>query len=213
MVIFDLSSFRTQIILIIAAVFLFFLVLSLLKRILWKRQNQKEIEHAGREGEEFVTNTILKTLRADDYLFTNVKVKWRDKKTELDNVIINRHGVFVIEAKNFNGTLLGSEDAHTWQKVKKSKAGNQYIDIVRNPLGQLKREIYIFSNMLRDNGFRIWIDGYVYFVNNNSPVDSELVLHSQKEIHKTIHPGGKPKLSEKTIGKLLHQLRKYSLAA
>ena len=207
-----IASFPVQIALIFALIALCF-VFAILGRIAKQRRNQREILLAGKEGEDIVTDLIRESLRTDDYLFTNVKIKWNDMKTELDNVVINKYGVFVIEAKNYNGTLLGREDSRSWQKVKRTKAGNQYINIVKNPFGQLKRQIYIFSNMLREKGLRVWINGYVYFVENNSPVESEKLLRSKKEINSALHPGGKPVLSEKTIHQLLHLFRKFEMAA
>lgn len=52
---------------------------------------------AGRQGEYVATNIIKSVLREDDYLFTNISVSYDGKPTELDNVVVNKYGVFIIE--------------------------------------------------------------------------------------------------------------------
>ena len=64
---------------------------------------------AGRLGERFATGIIREILQEEDLLFTNVPVFADGKQTELDNVIINPNGVFIIEVKNLHGTLYGDE--------------------------------------------------------------------------------------------------------
>lgn len=65
---------------------------------------------AGRAGEEKAANIIGSILRENDRLFTNVQISYEGKPAELDNVIVNKYGVFIIEVKNYNGTLVGNED-------------------------------------------------------------------------------------------------------
>ena len=64
---------------------------------------------AGRAGEAEATELIRSVLREDDRLFTGVNVAIDGKRTELDNVIVNPRGVFIIEVKTYSGTLKGSE--------------------------------------------------------------------------------------------------------
>ena len=150
---------------------------------------------AGRLGEEFATGLIREILREGDVLFTNVGVFADGKQTELDNVVVNANGVFIIEVKNLHGTLHGDESAHDWMQVSSSSSGLFYQKTIKNPIKQVKRQIYILAKHLEANGIRLWIGGYVFFVMGNSPVQSSFVLETQADIEAAIHCSRKRKLT------------------
>ena len=100
---------------------------------------------AGREGEYIATNIIRKVLRDEDILLTNVDISYDGRKAELDNVIINKYGVFIIEVKNYAGTIYGKADDYTWIKSKTDPYGNTFTKTVRNPIKQVNRQVYLLS--------------------------------------------------------------------
>ena len=57
-------------------------------------------KRAGRRGEHIATEIIKGVLREGDYLFTNISVSYDGKRTELDNVVVNKYGVFIFEVKS-----------------------------------------------------------------------------------------------------------------
>lgn len=154
-------------------------------------------KQAGRMGERIATAVISEVLREDDFLLTNVPVFFDGKQTELDNVIINSNGVFIIEVKNLRGVLSGDEDSYDWIQTKSSSGGEFYQKTVKNPIGQVKRQIYILSNYLQENDVDVWIEGYVFFVERNSPIKSEYVLETRRDIDRAIHRGKKQRLSKR----------------
>ncbi len=89
---------------------------------------------AGQKGEEAATNIIRQVLHNEDLLFTNVSISYDGKPAELDNVVINSYGVFIIEVKNYVGRIVGSEDDFEWQKYKMTDAGNVYAKTVKNSI-------------------------------------------------------------------------------
>ena len=123
---------------------------------------------AGEQGEELATRRINRALNEDDVLLTNIEIEYDGKKTELDNVIINKNGIFIIEVKNYSGQLYGEEDDKEWIKQHESDGGNIYEKSVRNPIGQVKREVYLLAKLLRYYGFRVWVEGgaYLHFAIN-----------------------------------------------
>lgn len=153
-------------------------------------------ERAGRYGEQFVSQIIREILNEKDVLLTNVKVSFEGKNTELDNVIINNRGVFIIEVKNYSGILIGDEDDFEWIKNKYTEAGNFYQKSVKNPIKQIKRQVYILSGYLKAHEFDVWIEGYVFLVEGNSPVNSKYILNTQKDIDTVIHFGINNKLKK-----------------
>ena len=165
-------------------------------------------KQAGRMGEQVATNVICEVLRKEDKLFTNVPVYADGKQTELDNVIVNENGVFIIEVKNFSGVIRGEEDDYEWAKFKTSSGGNTYVKTLKNPIHQVKREIYILSRMLKDNNIKVWVEGYVFFVQMNSPVESPYILRTQRDIECAIHKPAERKLSQQTQQQIIALLRR-----
>ena len=144
-------------------------------------------KRAGRMGEHIANAVISEILQEDDLLFSNVEIMADGKQTELDNVIINSNGVFIIEVKNFSGELFGSEDDYEWIKTKMTYGGFFYQKSVKNPIKQVKRQIYILSQFLKKNGINVWVNGYVFFVQGNAPFESPFILMTQHDINITIH--------------------------
>ncbi len=146
-------------------------------------------KRAGRLGEEFASTLIKEILTDDDVLLTNVPLHAYDKETELDNLVVNRHGVFIIEVKNYYGELIGNEDDIEWLKNNMYPAGGFKQTTVKNPIVQVKRQILILSQVLKAHYIDVSIDGYVFLTERNSPVDSPLVLDTQADMDRVIHSG------------------------
>jgi len=174
------------------------------------RNSQNEEQErwlAGERGEELVTAEIESVKHEDDYIFTNVKISFNNSETECDNIIINNFGVFIIEVKNYSGSLSGNENDDEWVERKYFEEKS-----VKNPIKQVKRQIYILSKLLKNNGLRAWIEGYVILIHNNSPVDSKYIIPFKRaEIDRIIHTQGKNKLTNEQVKKISEIIQ--SLAA
>ncbi|MBR4145182.1 MAG: NERD domain-containing protein [Lachnospiraceae bacterium] len=181
------------IIIILAVLFVVFLI-----SIFTRRKEPANVDppekRAGKIGEQYAKFEISKVLWETDILLNNISITADGKTAEYDNIIINRYGVFIIEVKNHVGKLYGSEDDYDWVKVKTTPGGYSYEKTVKNPIKQVKRQIYILSKYLKDNGIKAWIDGYIFFVNHNSPVDSKYILNTITDIDKVIHDTSREKL-------------------
>lgn len=169
------------------------------------QNEEQERRLAGERGEKVVTDEIKRVKRKDDYLFTNVEITFKGKRTECDNIIINNFGVFIIETKNYSGSLLGNENDDEWVERKYFEEKN-----VKNPIKQVRRQIDILSKRLKNNGLRAWIDGYVIFIHDNSPVNSKYII-SLDDIDRVIHTQGKNKLTNEQVEKISEIIQ--SLAA
>ena len=198
------------VVMIIFVIFLSYLISSSSSNSHKSLQYQSSFEDgqkkAGRYGERVAIHLIQEILNEKDVLLTNVKISFEDRETELDDVIINNRGVFIIEVKNYSGTLSGNEDDFEWIKNKETEAGIFYHKMVKNPIKQVKRQISILSQYLRENGVFIWVEGYTFLVENNSPINSSYVLNTQKDIHTAIHLGTNNKITKKTKEKIIKLL-------
>ena len=142
---------------------------------------------AGKSGEKYASRIIDEVLRESDKHLTNVLITADGKQAELDNVIINRNGVFIIEVKNYTGELHGDEEDYEWLKYKYTSSSVPFQKVVKNPIPQVKRQVYILSKLLKKHNINVWIEGYVFFVERNSPVNSCYVLWTQEDIDRAIH--------------------------
>ena len=192
-----------KIIWIIAITIILFLLYKLQK---WFREIP--VRQAGKEGELAAQEIIREVLRENDILLSNICISYEGKETELDNVVITDKGVFIIEVKNYSGKLIGKEEDFEWNKYKLSAGGNIYEKNVKNPIKQVKRQVYILSHYLKSQGIDIWVEGYALLLENNSPVHGEYVLESRKEIGTVIHRQGRNHLSKKTMGEVRTLLKR-----
>ncbi|MBP5265304.1 MAG: NERD domain-containing protein [Lachnospiraceae bacterium] len=168
--------------------------------------DESEARRAGRRGEHFASRLISEVLDERDILLTNVTLSYDGKRTELDNVIVNNRGVFIIEVKNYSGMLIGEEDDFEWVKNKVTDAGNIYQKTVKNPIPQVKRQIYILSGQLKQRKLDVWVEGYVFFVERNSPVRSDYVLDTRADINRVIHHGTNNNLSNADKKRIVESL-------
>lgn len=135
----------------------------------------------------------------------NISIHGRN--TKLDYVVINNNGIFIFEVKNFSGKLVGTEDDQYWNKYKISSGNKEYIKEIRNPIKQLKREIYLLKEYLKYYGVDLWIEGYVLFVNMNSPVESEYTVNDKSEIDDILHLRRNQVLTKNQIEKIISILK------
>ena len=183
-----------KIIWLLAIVIISFLLYKIRK---WFREIP--VRQAGKTGELVAQEIIREVLRENDILLSNICISYEGKETELDNVVITDKGVFIIEVKNYSGKLVGKEDDFEWKKYKLSAGGNVYEKNVKNPIKQVKRQVYILSHYLKSHGIDIWVEGYALLLENNSPVHGDCVLESRKEIGTVIHRQGRNHLSKRTM--------------
>ena len=160
---------------------------------------QREV---GRYGEIRASLLIRNVLRDNYCLFTNVAFEYDNRPAELDCVVVNKYGVFIIEVKNYTGKIFGNEDDYEWKKYKLTDAGNVYEKNVKNPIKQVKRQVYLLAKYLDYYGVDVWVKGYALLMQGNSPVCSEYVLSSLDEIDKAIHTKDRTLLSDHTISKI-----------
>jgi len=164
-------------------------------------------KRAGRYAEELVANTLRESLKEDDHLFTNIEIEFDGRPAELDAVVVNKCGVFIFEVKNYKGELHGAEDDYEWYKEKRTNEENIYAKMVKNPIKQVKRQVYLLANYLDYCGKKVWVDGYAILLQGNSPVESDMVISSIDEFNNVIHTHRKNSLAQKDVEDILNILK------
>lgn len=197
--------------LIILLIIIIYLIIKLIIKISKIRFKDIEIKSerriAGDLGEKKAALIIERIIDEDDKLLRNVTIRYEDKETELDNVIVSKRGVFIIEVKNYKGELEGDEDSYEWDKYNYSKNGNIYLKKVKNPIKQIKRQIYILKSFLKYYGIDIWVDGYVYLLNFNSPVSNDYILENIDEMDRVLHKKVDRYLKKDTVNRIIELLQ------
>lgn len=174
------------------------------------RENEKEKRQAGRQGEERAECLIRTVMRNSDTLLSNIEINYDGKRTEIDKLIVNQYGIFIIEVKNYKGRLKGKADDYNWQQIKVSPGGNVFTKDVHNPIKQVKRQTYILSNYLKTYGVYNWIEGYVYLINHNSPVKNKMVLWDKGDIYRAIHHTTGQMIDKKMIQRIIQACEEAS---
>ena len=99
-------------------------------RLSW--EEAKSAEEKGAEGEWFVATAELGRLPGDlFFVFNDILVPAPGGTSQIDHVVAADQGIFVIETKNYQGTIYGNEKSSEWYQFLGSK---QYP--FHNPLHQ-----------------------------------------------------------------------------
>ena len=121
----------------------------------------KRPETRGKHGEHKVKRIIGKTIENEQYIINDLTVANEGKTSQIDHVVINPRGVFVIETKNYSGKIYGSENQREWTQV---LAYGNVRNKLYNPLKQNATHVY---NVKRIIG-KLPVFSLVVFVQNNT---------------------------------------------
>lgn len=97
----------------------------------------------GELGVGFVLNLVGK----NSYVINNLMFENQGKSIQIDHVLINETGVFVIETKNYAGYISGYENSQEWtQTLAYGKIKNKFY----NPIKQNKSHVYHLKYLLNN---------------------------------------------------------------
>lgn len=159
--------------------------------------DEREIYRAGEKGEYRAASAIKSILFKDDWHICNFEFSVDGREAECDILVVNTNGIFIFEVKSFSGSLFGCETDDTWEKVKESDGGNLYSKEIKNPIKQVRRQIWLLKELLGSYGiYNFRIDGYVLLVNANPHDESEYILTDLSEVERIIHKPGEHPLNK-----------------
>ena len=174
-------------------------------------QNALAIKKQGVDGED-LTADILRDGLDDSYtVFQNSVITFEGKISELDLIVVGENGVFVIEAKNRGGTVVGGYNKDKWTQYKIGQKGGEYSSDFYSPVKQVSTHIFRLAGYLRQNGAPTHIDGAVYFANEDAKIeisgkaDKIPVLCQKKELIKLIKKNNNH-ISRELAEKICHLL-------
>ncbi len=142
------------------------LIFGLVALIIGLRQTDEKarILKSGIEG-EMSTAYVLSKLPRKYTVVQDINVTYDGGHSEIDNVVIGKTGIFVIETKNTKGTIRGDYNDKDWVQHKSGHGGTPYDKTFYSPVKQVGTHVYRLAHYLRKNGVHTYISGAVYFSN------------------------------------------------
>ncbi|MBR2099872.1 MAG: NERD domain-containing protein [Eubacterium sp.] len=172
---------------------------------------EKAYGNIGEKKAEFVLENYL----PDEYtVIQNIPICFNGDRSEIDNLVIGRTGVFIVEVKNLKGLIVGNCEEKIWKQYKTDQYGKEHIDENKNPVMQVSRQIRILKEYLKANGVKTYIRGVVYFTDKEMKL--QLIGEPKKDIHifnykqtkelLSYIKKGDANLSDKTINRIIDLL-------
>lgn len=101
----------------------------------------------GSSGEYKVAKVIGATNK-NKFVIHDLIIQQNGKSSQIDHIVIQTNGIFVIETKNYAGRIYGYETAREWTQ---SLAYGNVKHKIYNPIKQNKSHIYYISRALREH--------------------------------------------------------------
>ena len=113
-------------------------------------------------GELRVRWMVGKTRPGTRYVLNNYIFMCDGRSVQIDHIVINKNGVFIIETKNYSGRIYGSDDQKRWTQV---LAHGKVKNKIYSPVKQNASHIYKLGRVL---GIDAYLTSVVVFVQNNT---------------------------------------------
>ncbi|MBQ2798854.1 MAG: NERD domain-containing protein [Ruminiclostridium sp.] len=141
---------------------------------------------SGFRGEKALMKTVRK-LGSEYMVFSNLPIRYKKNRSEIDLLIISPTYLLIIEVKNHSGYISGKHKDDKWIQRKVYKDGKTTETEMQNPLRQMRRQRDIVKSILQANDLDQWIETVLYFSSNSVHLyldlyDSDNVCSSEKEL-------------------------------
>lgn len=134
------------------------------------KHSARSSEDNGRIGEGMVILALGGTQEGKQYILNDYTIENNGTTSQIDHILINSRGVFVIETKNYSGQIYGEDNWHEWTQVLQyGKVKNKFY----NPVKQNTTHVYRLRSIIKN----IPIHPVVVFVQNNTEnIKSQVVV-------------------------------------
>ncbi len=175
--------------LVIRLCHVFYLKLTDFKKCKNKKKEDAEENSVdiGKRGETEVFRALLQTHSAHKKIINDIVIKTADgKMSQIDHILINESGIFVIETKNYKGAIYGSDGGLHWYQYLNGKKFKFYNPVKQNAahmkrLAKILGDIYPYYSIIvfvKDNTKKINIDNVINL--------SDLVRYIDAHQHKNL---------------------------
>ena len=132
---------------------------------------KKKYLDKGKLGERSVSKR-LKRLDNNKYKVINdVILKTSRGTSQIDHLVVSNYGIFVIETKNYQGWIVGSENTDNWQQIIYNKK-NYFRNPIKQNYGHIKaiEENLKLNNKIKYISIIVFMNGCDLKVNATTPV-------------------------------------------
>ncbi len=164
-----------------------------------KKKQDADIAKIGQDGENAVFEILAQTKGKHKRIINDIVIKTKaDKTSQIDHILINEAGIFVVETKNYKGLIYGSPDTYNWCQYLGSQKFFFYSPVMQNA-AHMKRlkavlgEEYPYYSVI------------VFVQNNVKKLNMENVIDLQ-DLSKYVNSHRKKKLKPVEIRKIYKTL-------
>lgn len=128
-------------------------------------QKGDDVIVSGAHGENIALD-LLKQLPDSFTIFNQVDIPSEKSRTgvvEADLIVVGPNAIFVIEVKHNNGEIVCDESNNQWSVTKTGRGGSQYGKEMRNPVKQVKNQVWLLREYLKSMRAKPWIQPVVLF--------------------------------------------------
>ncbi len=135
---------------IVIALFVLLLIFSIIINIFYKPIYKKIV---GRAGEHWVKKRLSELPQDTYYVLNNIMISAQNTTHQIDHIVVSKYGIFVIEAKQYTGYIVGNKYDKKWTR-KVGKKTYYYLNPIRQNYGHVK-SICELLNIEEDKVFNI----------------------------------------------------------
>jgi len=89
-------------------------------------------------GEKRVNKSLLKLPQDKYQILNDIMLRNVNGTTQIDHVVLSEYGIFVIETKNYDGLIYGSEKDRMWTQVMNKNSKFRFMNPLRQNYGHVK---------------------------------------------------------------------------
>ena len=175
-------------------------------KVVWRKVLRAKFK--GRRGEKKVKSKMKRISRHGGRMRNDILLPSGKGTTQIDHLLVTRHGIFVIETKNYGGIVEGTEHSQMWrQYFPDGRSGPNYFF---NPIKQNEGHVAALQNII---GTKIPIHSFVVFSDKCVFPDVPGVF-SMQELNAAIrfYNNGKPVLDNKGVDELVNKIDQFKIS-
>ena len=132
---------------------------------------KKKYLDKGKLGEKSVAKKLKKLDKNKYKVINDVILKTSRGTSQIDHLVVSNYGIFVIETKNYQGWIVGSENTDNWQQIIYNKK-NFFRNPIKQNYGHIKaiEENLKLNNKIKYISIIVFMNGCDLKVNTTTPV-------------------------------------------
>lgn len=165
------------------------------------RQRSHSItDRRGNEGESYIKSILGESVHGERYIIHDYIFQKDYILTQIDHLVVNNCGIFVIETKNMVGNIFGNDTMDQWTQI----CDDGRVRNFENPVKQNEKHVNVLKSVLSD----IPIYSIVVFVQDNTEnIQSDYVVPTFL-LNRKIN-SEKPALNERQMKVVYESLERY----